>query len=97
MPIDMKTETLRSLTEAAKLIPGKPRCLATMHRWRLRGIKGRKLECVVVGNIHYTSDEALKRFFAALNGSDETTEGATPSQRIRRSRSARKELEKLGV
>ena len=36
---------------------------STVHRWRLRGARGSKLETVLVGGRRYTSQEALLRFF----------------------------------
>ena len=36
---------------------------STVHRWRLRGARGSKLETVLVGGRRYTSLEALLRFF----------------------------------
>ena len=38
---------------------------STLHRWRLRGTRGVKLETLLVGGTRYTSVEALNRFFAA--------------------------------
>jgi len=36
---------------------------STIHRWRLRGARGSKLETVLIGGRRYTSQEALLRFF----------------------------------
>lgn len=36
---------------------------STIYRWRLRGIRGIKLETVLAGGKRYTSAEALQRFF----------------------------------
>ena len=36
----------------------------TIHRWRLRGARGVKLETLLAGGTRYTSVEALNRFFA---------------------------------
>ena len=38
---------------------------STLHRWRLRGVRGIRLETVLIGGTRYTSTEALSRFFAA--------------------------------
>jgi len=47
---------------------------STVHRWRLRGARGSKLETVLVGGRRYPSQEALLRFFdsvtAATDGHD---------------------------
>ena len=42
---------------------GKRICRSTVHRWRLRGARGNKLETVLVGGRRYSSQEALLRFF----------------------------------
>lgn len=68
MAIDVETEDLVTLRQAAELIPSHP-CLATLHRWRLTGVRGRKLETILVGGLRYTSREAVWRFLS----SDETT------------------------
>lgn len=36
---------------------------STVHRWRLRGARGNKLETVLIGGRRYTSQEAMLRFF----------------------------------
>lgn len=69
MSIDISSETLLSFPEAAKRIPGHPH-LSSLHRWRLHGVKGIKLETVKVGGRRYTSVEALHRF------SEQTTAAA---------------------
>ncbi|MBX3437201.1 MAG: DUF1580 domain-containing protein [Planctomycetaceae bacterium] len=38
--------------------------ISTLHRWRLHGVRGHKLETVLVGGRRFTSDEALERFIA---------------------------------
>jgi Protein of unknown function (DUF1580) len=40
---------------------------ATLYRWALKGIRGVKLETVMMGGRRYTSDEAVDRFFARLS------------------------------
>ena len=62
--IDPVTETLETLAEAARSLPSRPHP-STLHRWRLRGIRGVKLDTILIGGRRYTSREALQRFFAA--------------------------------
>ena len=38
---------------------------STLHRWRLRGCRGIKLETLLIGGTRTTSSEALQRFFSA--------------------------------
>jgi Protein of unknown function (DUF1580) len=40
---------------------------ATLYRWALKGVRGIKLETVMMGGRRYTSDEAVDRFFARLS------------------------------
>lgn len=49
---------------------------STVHRWRMRGIRGIRLESVLVGGSRFTSEEALVRFF------DKTTKAADGEQLV---------------
>ncbi|QDV74290.1 DUF1580 domain-containing protein [Botrimarina mediterranea] len=53
-----------SLAEAAKTLPGRPH-LSTLHRWRLRGIRGVRLKTCLVGGRRYTTPRWLREFIAA--------------------------------
>jgi Protein of unknown function (DUF1580) len=64
--MDMEKESLIRLAQAAQELPGRPH-LSTVVRWSLRGIKGVRLETVVVGGRRFTSREAIRRFHASLN------------------------------
>jgi hypothetical protein len=55
-----------TLAQAAREIPGRPH-VGTVVRWAARGIKGFKLETVVVGGRRFTSREAISRFVERLN------------------------------
>ena len=50
---------------------------STVHRWRLRGTRGVRLETILAGGTRYTSIEALNRFFAATTTAADG--GATPT------------------
>ena len=39
--------------------------LSTVHRWRLKGTRGIRLESLLCGGIRVTSEEAILRFFDA--------------------------------
>jgi hypothetical protein len=64
--IDIDHEQLRLLTKAADDVPGRPH-ISTMIRWALRGVKGTRLETVMVGGRRFTSIEAIQRFLTRLN------------------------------
>jgi hypothetical protein len=61
MPIDTTTETPVPFNQAPQHIPGRPH-VSTLHRWRLSGVRGRKLETFLSGGRRFTSMEAIQRF-----------------------------------
>jgi hypothetical protein len=91
--IDIEHETLVSLNEATRILPGNPH-VSTLHRWRLRGVKNTKLETVLAGGRRFTSREALDRFIAATTAAADGTPlpVRTPAKRARDIEKAEKEL-----
>jgi hypothetical protein len=91
--INLLNEAPISLSEASRLLPGRPH-IATIHRWRLRGVRGVCLETVLVGGRRYTSRQALERFLAATTaaGGNPATPIRTPSQRERAIAEAEREV-----
>lgn len=75
---------LLSLREASQLLPGKPH-VSTLHRWRLRGIRGVKLITVMVGGKRWVHPDALRDFSAAITAARENgASNAVPLTRTRR-------------
>ena len=98
MTIDTQYETLISFFEATKEFPGRPKlAIQTLHRWRLHGVRGAKLESCLVGGLRFTSREAIQRFIAAQNAGDSPSPAVTPQRRAKQSAAARRELEAMGV
>jgi hypothetical protein len=107
MAIDVLTEDVRSFSEwtKAKVLPVRRRGsrvnLATLYRWAQRGVRGVRLESVMVGAVRCTSAEALQRFFEILtaqaDGQAATPDVRTPTQRRRAANRAARELEREGV
>jgi len=68
--IDSMSETLITLTEAARGLPrrraGRKTNVSTLYRWSVGGCRGVILETLQVGGVRCTSREALQRFFEAL-------------------------------
>ncbi len=62
--IDIQQERLLSFPQAAAILPFRPH-VSTLHRWRLRGIGGVRLETIRLGGRRFTSEQALTRFFRA--------------------------------
>ncbi|MGD0896640.1 MAG: DUF1580 domain-containing protein [Thermoguttaceae bacterium] len=93
MSIDISAERLFSLADTAKTLPGRP-AISTLHRWRLRGVRGVRLETCLIGGRRFTSREALERFIsattAAANGERPPTR--TPRQRQRAIDQAERDL-----
>ena len=71
MSIDVDSETIIPLCEARTAFPGGKRlAMQTLHRWRLHGVRGVRLETCLVGGSRYTSREAISRFIRAQNATD---------------------------
>ena len=82
--IDISTEKLISLTEAAKRLPQRRRGsrphVATLYRWSQNGVKGVRLETLQVGGTLCTSIEALQRFFDKLSEPREPAPNKRPDR-----------------
>ena len=98
MSIDITSGTLLSLADAAKSLPGRPN-LSTLHRWRLRGVRGVKLETCLIGGRRFTSLESLKKFAAATTAAASTRASPyqSPSRRQRAIDQAERELAEDGI
>ena len=62
--LDLLTEDLCSLPEAAKLLPNRPHA-SSVWRWSKRGVGGVKLETLKIGSQVFTSAQAVTRFLIA--------------------------------
>lgn len=97
MSIDIKSEDVITFAEASRSLPGRP-SLSTLWRWHARGIRGVKLETVVIGGIRYVSREALQRFADRLTEqSDDSVPVRTARQRERDIERAERELADAGI
>ena len=107
--IDPTSERLIPLKEVADFIPsirgkGKRLNISTAWRWCLEGVRGRKLDSIVVGGSRYTSVEGIGRFVAALNDGGDHDDQPTPAARMRTPRqraaahaAAEKRLDAAGI
>ena len=68
--ISIHSETLVPLSEAAAHVPQAPHA-STVQRWFLRGVRGVRLETVLIGGKRFTSVEALDRFHRAVNSHED--------------------------
>jgi len=97
--IEPLTEKILTFAEVAKMLPklraGRPLSPCTVWRWNSTGVRGHKLETCKVGGVTCTSLEAVRRFFARVNGRDPA--GPTPAQRRKAAKRAAKKLDNLGI
>lgn len=87
------------LAEAAKLLPGKPH-ISTLHRWRVRGVRGVKLPTVMCGGRRCVARSAIFEFIYATTAVRENTASpATPPtrNRSREVQRAEQQLAKEGI
>jgi len=70
MAIDITTETVITPIKATGFCPerraGARPNIATVYRWMIDGVRGIRLESIMVGGTRCTSVQALQRFFDAL-------------------------------
>lgn len=91
--IDVTSECLMTLSAAATRLPHRPH-ISTLHRWRLRGVGGVRLETCMIGGRRMTSLEAIERFVDAVTqqADEEPQQVRTPRQRQRAIERAEAEL-----
>jgi len=109
MPIDIRSERLITLEEAAEMVPGRDEGKRvhpiTVALWARRGKRGIRLETILAGTRTCTSVEALCRFFEAITNApsgQEARDKASYPARSRReakraTRAAIAELEAAGA
>lgn len=74
MAMEFKTERFVPLRRVPSWLEergGKRVSQATIHRWRLEGVRGVRLEAIKIGGTFHTSIEALERFVSALTAAQE--------------------------
>lgn len=97
MVIDVALEDIITLGEACREIPPKGISPATMARWVQRGVRGCRLETVVIGGRRLTSRQSLARFYAAQNASESPAPAITAKQRRTQAESANRVLQEAGL
>jgi hypothetical protein len=103
--IDISTERLITLSEAAKLLPqrrrGRKTHVSTLRRWVTCGSRGMRLESLRTPSGICTSVEAVQRFLEhvthARRGEETPSHSRSLVQRQRASEAAARELKKLGL
>ena len=99
MMIDIQSETLLSLSKAARQVPPAGVNIGTLYRWMLRGVRGVRLDTVLIGGKRFTSAQALNLFFerttAAADGARAIV--AQPARAENTLDAAEKRLDALGI
>ncbi len=97
--VNVANESLLTLAQARSEFPGRERQgLATLHRWRLKGVRGVRLETILIGGLRYTSREAIERFITTQNAADAPVlPGITATQRRRQAEAAQRALQDAGI
>ena len=98
MSINVETEDLIPFSEARTAFPGGKRLsLATLHRWRMHGVRGTRLSTCLVGGLRYVSRQSISRFLAEQNTDQAPTPAISPSQRRTMAEAANRVLEAAGL
>jgi hypothetical protein len=99
------TEDLLPLAMAAREVPNRHGSrgihVATLWRWACRGVRGVRLETVLIGGIRQTSRQALQRFIerttAAANGEAVPPAPTSSASRREAIEAAERELAAEGI
>ena len=94
--IQIETEQMRPISRASADIPGRPH-VSTLIRWSARGIRGIRLETVIVGGRRFTSLEAIHRFLEALNATHAVAPTSITERRKRKNMEIDERLEIEGL
>lgn len=90
-------EEYLTMAKASHLLPGRPH-ISTLHRWRLRGVRGVRLQTCLVGGRRYTTSQWLAEFIEA---SSIAVAPEAPARRDTRReaaiRAAERELDDAGI
>jgi hypothetical protein len=107
MSIDLRNESILSLSQAARMLPpgrrGRPVTLSCLIRWVLDGVNttvGKVRLDVRMGGRWITSVEAMERFAARQTPNLEARKVVRPRTAISRRRAAQQageQLEKIGI
>lgn len=85
MAIEIGHDHLLTYGQAAQLLPkGSRPSYSTFWRWWNRGIRGVRLETVLVGGKRYTTAAAMQRFAEALSGREQAGSRNASCKTVRR-------------
>lgn len=87
--IDTATENIIPIPEVPAHVPSRPH-IATVWRWMQRGVRGVKLETILIGGKRFTSAEAIQRF---IEDSTAAADGR-PVPKAKRTRDRQRAIER---
>lgn len=94
--IDVSVERPITFNEAARYLPEDRRPnFSTWWRWSTAGVRGVRLETILIGGRRYTTAQAVERFIASSNG--RPIQSRTSKQRQRDHVQAVAELQADGI
>lgn len=56
-----------TLSDVAKVIPGRRLNISTVWRWVNKGVRGQRLSAIRIGGLNYVAKSELERFLSATN------------------------------
>ncbi|MCA8984816.1 MAG: DUF1580 domain-containing protein [Planctomycetaceae bacterium] len=86
--------SVRELVRQLKTNQGTPVHSSTIHRWRLKGVRGVRLSCVRVGGRWFTSQQRFQEFCRRL--SPDRSDSSAPHSDLVSGRLADRKLEDSG-
>ena len=88
---DILSRDLIPFSKLPSLLPSRPH-LSTCHRWRLRGVRGIRLQTLLIGGRRFVDRDDLNRFVEQLSAGDSSTQNSeSPTAHSRR---RQKEIER---
>jgi Protein of unknown function (DUF1580) len=101
MAIDPLSEETFPFTKAARLLPRlrntKPVHASTLWRWAMSGVRGVRLESLLIGGVRVTSAAALQRFFDRLTQVSRGDPGSSETESDRQKVRIDRELDAAGI
>ena len=94
----MPKQSLLPPVDAVEQVTGRRPSLSTLHRWRLRGVRGVKLQTVLVGGRRFVTEDAVREFIAAttMAGERDPSARAEAGSRDRQIEDAESQLREMG-
>ncbi len=93
---ELAAAAIVAINDAGDHIPGRP-SRATVWRWVMHGIRGHRLESMLIGGRRYIAVDAIDRWLQAINGSNSFKSADTRKYRERSANAAHEALKSKGM